>query len=416
MKTIWLVNPYGPIEGEKWREYSFNQFGKYLSEQGFNVIWWTASFSHHFKKQRSKGWKDIKVNNNFVIRLVPTTSYQKNYGIGRIWKDIIFSRRLLKRLKNESFPDIIIANENPICMGRPAFYYAKKNNVPIIYDQMDIWPEFFLGVLMFPLNKIANVFLQPVYCKRKKIYDELNGSIALGKNYLEFMQKISPTLKYKPHALIYNGIDVKKFRSQLNCNICHPKLDKNKNSSEIWCVFAGTLGPSYDIMTIIKVAKKCSEEGLGMFKFIIAGSGPLENVVKEAEENLNNLVYVGKLLPEELIPIYGKCDVGLSTYAKGSNVDMCDKFYDYTAAGLAIINSLKGEVSEHIEKKELGYNYSAGNITEFMKALFNLSDYNTLNKFKENSIRVANIFDKNIQNEKLLCVIKEILNLEKEVV
>ncbi len=31
-KTIWLVNFYGPLEGENWREYSFNQFGKCLSE------------------------------------------------------------------------------------------------------------------------------------------------------------------------------------------------------------------------------------------------------------------------------------------------------------------------------------------------------------------------------------------------
>lgn len=416
MKTIWLINPYGPIEGEKWREYSFNQFGKYLSQQGFNVIWWTASFSHHFKKQRSYGWKDIEVNNNFIIRLVPTTTYTKNFGLGRLWKDIIFSIRSLKRFKNESFPDIIIANENPICMGKPAFYYANKNNIPIIYDQMDIWPEFFVGVLKFPLNKIAHVLLKPIYSKRKKIYEELNGSIALGKHYLEFMQKISPNLKYKPHVLIYNGIDVKKFRSQLHNNICHSKLQINKSDNEIWCIFAGTLGPSYDITTIINAAKKCDEQDLKIFKFIIAGSGPLEDIVIEAEENLDNLVYVGKLLPEELIPIYGKCDVGLSTYSKGSNVDMCDKFYDYTAAGLAIINSLKGEIFEHIEKKELGYNYSAGNIKEFMDALLNFTDYNTLKKIKENSINVANIFDKNVQNQKLLSVIEEILNMEKEVV
>ena len=66
MRTIWLVNPYGPIEGENWREYSFNQFGKFLSDNGYKVIWWTANFSHHFKKYRSNGWKDIEVNENFI--------------------------------------------------------------------------------------------------------------------------------------------------------------------------------------------------------------------------------------------------------------------------------------------------------------------------------------------------------------
>ena len=77
MKTIWLVNPYGPIEGENWREYSFNQFGKYLSINGFRVVWWTANFSHHFKEFRSSSWEDINVNDNFTIRLVPTNSFKK---------------------------------------------------------------------------------------------------------------------------------------------------------------------------------------------------------------------------------------------------------------------------------------------------------------------------------------------------
>ena len=46
---IWLINPYGPIEGENWRDYRFNQFGKYLANQGHEVIWWTSNFAHHLK-------------------------------------------------------------------------------------------------------------------------------------------------------------------------------------------------------------------------------------------------------------------------------------------------------------------------------------------------------------------------------
>lgn len=414
MKTIWLINPYGPIEGENWREYSFNQFGKYLSNQGFKVVWWTASYSHHFKKQRSNGWKDIEVNKNFKIRLVPTPSYKKNFGIGRLWKDLIFSKNAINRFKKEKAPDIIIANENPMSMGWPAFSYAKKNNIPIIYDQMDIWPEFFVGVLKNPLKRIANIILKPVYLRRNKIYKQLDGSIALGKHYLEFMHNIAPILKEKPSALIYNGIDVNEFRKHLVEEIKHPKLQILKNTEEIWCVFAGTLGPSYDIRTIIKTAEEFMKEGKKRFKFIIAGSGPFEEEVLVAERKLNNIIYVGKLLPTELIPIYGKCDIGLSTYSSGSNVDMCDKFYDYLAAGLAIVNSLKGEISEHIANQNLGVNYAAGNMDDFRKALLKLENTDILMKIKSNSMNLGIFFDKNNQNEKLLKVIDLVLNKKRE--
>jgi len=175
-------------------------------------------------------------------------------------------------------------------------------------------------------------------------------------------------------------------------------------------VFAGTLGPSYDIRCIIECAKRCEKLGYYDLRFIIAGSGPFENEVRAAEEKLNNLIYVGKLLPKDLIPIYGKCDIGLSTYSAGSNVDMCDKFYDYTSAGLAIINSLKGEISEHITENKLGVNYEANNMESFMEALKYLRDSNVLNACKNNSWNAGMFFDKNRQNENLLKVISEILD------
>ena len=412
MKTIWLVNPYGPIEGENWREYSFNQFGKYLSKKGYKVIWWTASFSHHFKNQRSKGWKDIIVNDNFIIRLVPTTSYKKNFGFGRMYKDYIFGKNACARFKNEKKPDLIIASENPLTMGKPSYYYSKKNNIPMIYDQMDIWPEFIIRSVREPIATILNVLFMPVYSKRKKIYDNLAGSIALGKNYLTFMHQISPSLKNKPSALIYNGINVDKFRNQLGLPIKNVKLAEmaeQKQNDDIWCVFAGTLGPSYDIKGIIECAKIIQKKGYHKFKFVIAGSGPFEEVVRETEKQVENFVYVGKLLPEELIPIYGKCDIGLATYSAGSNVDMCDKFYDYTAAGLAVINSLKGEIAEHIAEKDLGENYEANNVSSLMKAILALNDTQRLTVCKHNSWKAGNFFDENRQNEKLKHVIEQII-------
>ena len=409
MKTIWLVNPYGPIEGENWREYSFNQFGKYLSKQGYRVIWWTANFSHHFKKYRSEGLKDVIVDNNFLIRLIPTSSYKKNFGMGRFKKDFVFAKNAYKEFLKEEIPDLIIAAENPLTMGKPSFKYAKENNIPYIYDQMDIWPEFIVKSLPVPLNKVANAMFISVYKKRKEIYDNLSGAIALGKHYLEFMMSVSPSINEKPNALVYNGIDVNEFRGLLNASVNNPKVNIQKSSDEIWCIFAGTLGPSYDIETIIKCAEILKSEKKNNFKFLIAGSGPLEEAVRKAENNLGNVIYLGKLLPSELIPIYGKCDIGLATYTAGSNVDMPDKLYDYTAAGLAVVNSLCGEIKEHIEESNIGRNYVAGDSSNLKDVLLSLNEKAVLSEIKQNSYNKAICFDKNVQNEKLLNVIQRII-------
>lgn len=407
-KEIWLVNPYGPIEGENWREYSFNQFGKFLSKEGFRVVWWTSNFSHHFKKYRSNGWKDIEVSKDFVIRLVPTSSYKKNFGFGRIRKDRIFAKNFLKYTKTIYKPNLIISADNPLTKGRPSYIYAKSNNVPIIYDQMDIWPEFIIQYSKPYLRWILKIAFSSVIKKRKKIYDNLDGCIALGKNYLDFMFTISPTLKDKPHALVYNGIDVDSFRTHLKQKSLLNLLPKKQNN-KIWCIFAGTLGPSYDIQNLLECAKRFNSDKESPFIFVVAGSGPFEEEIKNTSKLLDNLFYIGKLLPQDLIPIYGLCDIGLCTYSRGSNVDMCDKFYDYTAAGLAIINSLTGEVAHHIAKNKIGINYNAEDCDSLYDALSYFKNRVVLDQSKKSSYDLGTQFDAKEQNAKLLGVIRKII-------
>jgi glycosyltransferase involved in cell wall biosynthesis len=409
MKTIWLVNPYGPIEGEEWRNYRYNQFGKYLSKNGYKVIWWTANFAHHFKAYRSKGWKDIEVNKNYIIRLVPCTSYKSNFGVGRIIKDILFAKNAYSKFIVSDSPDIILTADNPLSLDYPTFKYSRINDIPVIYDQMDLWPEFIVNKFGKYLRPWINTLFWPVYRQRRKNYKQLAGIIALGKNYLEKAKDIEPLLRLKPSALIYNGIDVKSFRDNLKNEINIKELLKEKSENEIWCIFAGTLGPSYDVDTIIQCAKRLSSDNNSNIKFIIAGSGPLEETVNKASHELYNLYYIGKLLPENLVPIYGKCDIGLATYGAYSNVDMPDKFYDYTAAGLAVINSLQGEISEFIRTNNVGINYKAGSADSFYESLIKISSKKHLPILKKNSFELAMKFDENVQNQKLLEVINNVL-------
>lgn len=415
MKEIWLINPYGPIEGEDWRDYSFNQFGKYLSENGYKVIWWTSNFAHHFKEYRSVAWKDISVNSNYKIRLVPSTKYSKNLGIGRFVKDISFAYNCYNRMKKENRPSIILTAETPLTFGYPGFVYSRRFDVPIIYDQMDLWPEFIENAFGKNTAKLLHVFFEPIYKNRKKNYDKANGVIALANNYLKKSLEISPILANKPNALIYNGIDVKEFRRNMYFGEVPINL-KRKDKNEIWFIFAGTLGPSYDIFNILNCIKRINDKDKELalrIKFIIAGSGPLEKNIVDATRKYNNLIYLGKLPSKELTKVYRMCDVGLSAYTSKSNVDMPDKFYDYTAAGLCVINSLTGEVKDYINKYYVGTNYEAGNIDSLYKSIIEVTYLDKLNLMKSNSKKLGDFFDSNIQNEKLINVINKVLESNK---
>ena len=114
---IWLINPYGPIPGEGWRDYRFTLLGKELSARGHQVIWWTSNFSHHFKLFRSESWKDVAITPGFIIRLVPTTSYFKNISVGRIRFEVIYARNLYRHAIISMKPDCIVGTDPSQIVG-----------------------------------------------------------------------------------------------------------------------------------------------------------------------------------------------------------------------------------------------------------------------------------------------------------
>jgi hypothetical protein len=95
--NIWLISPYGPIPGEGWRDDRFNIIGDVLAAAGHNVLWWTPNFSHHFKPFRSEGWDARLLSPRFRVRLVPTTPYSRNVGLGRLRYAAVFARRVYRR-------------------------------------------------------------------------------------------------------------------------------------------------------------------------------------------------------------------------------------------------------------------------------------------------------------------------------
>lgn len=411
---IWLINPYGPIPipEEKWREYRFTIIGNYLSSLGHEVTWFTSSFSHHFKKQRSEGWKDIQINENFKITLVPTPGYDKNISFGRIFRDLIFSYKVYNH-KNKVKPDLILYSESPLSFGYGGYKLGKKLSVPVIYDQMDLWPELIINSFSKKIQGIMNTLFYPVFRSRKNIYQNLDGFISLAKPYMDIPLDIAPNLKTKPHEIIYNGIDVVEFRKNTKeVDAILQDILPEKRDGDLWFTFAGTLGPSYDILNLLKVAKTIQDKNLKNIKFLIAGDGPLKKEVSEfISQNGSDVVsYLGKLKPESLAYLYNKSDVGLSIYTEISNVEMPDKFYDYTAAGLPVINSLKGEVGGIVEKENVGINYKPGDEKSMYESVLFLAENEGKRSFyADNSEKIGLIFDKNYQIKKLESFIDEVM-------
>jgi glycosyltransferase involved in cell wall biosynthesis len=399
---IYLSNPYGTIPGEAWREYRFYLLGQALFEEGHEVVWFTSSFSHHFKKHRTLESKQIVINSKFCIHLIKSPGYKNNISLGRLYRDFIYGFNLRKILiSNYDKPDAFIIADSPLIFYFPSYQYCRKNKVPYVIDQMDLWPELVVDSLPKRLRSIGNLCFSYHYFFRNQIYNNASGFISLAKKYYQIPLSYSPNLAKIPNAIIYNGIPIDEY-SKLRDSISQTfsKQLPKKDVGDIWFIFAGTLGPSYDIRTILTAFHELNVLNIKLF---IAGDGSERKYVEDfLRINQNsNIYYLGKLNKSELANIYFLSDVGLNAYGPYSNVEMSDKFYDYTAVGLAIINSLKGEVSDLLLNYNLGLNYKAESISSLKQAFLTyVANPDLLSSHKVNSKKISIKFDKKSQMEK----------------
>lgn len=392
MKTIWFVYPYGPLPSEESLDVRYMRFSYVMSKMGYKCVWWTANFSHGLKKWRSEGAKTITISDNIAIELIPTSSYLNNISLKRAKFEMKFAVNLRDRIRKIEKPDIIMTSGTGMLTAfRPIWPYMKDMDVPVIFDIMDVhmidsymWEH---HKILAPFAKLLTLF---VHYREKAFYHNVSAVTALGKNQLE-IAKARTGNRDIPSCLVYNGIYVEEFRSKINQH-CMLELPHKKND-EIWCIYAGSLGPSYDIETILKCAQICRSNGEENVKFIIAGGGQFAEQVKQEAEVNANIVFLGRLSPDQLIPVYKFCDIGFCTYASYSTVDMPDKFYDYCAAGLAVINSLQGEIKKYISDNKLGIQYDAGSPNSLYNAVCELQNRERLEQCKRNAYDIGDRFD-----------------------
>ena len=404
VKTIWIVYPYGDIIGENFLEARHIRFGRMLAQNGYRVIFWTANFSHTFKRYRCTGWKTINVCENFDVELVPSSSYSSNISIGRALFEIKYARNLAIKFGNIKKPDLILtAGTGLLTAFYPVWPYIKKNLVPAIYDIMDVhlFNSYMKQHHKF-LLPFAKILTNNIERREKPFYQNVSAVCGLGRNQVEIAKKRTGKQNISS-CLVYNSIVVEDFRKKmkLDCRVPLPA----KESDEIWCVYAGSLGPSYDIETLLACAEIVKKNDNNI-RFIIAGAGPQEKLVDDFSKKNNRITFIGSVNPNWLPAIYKKCDIGLCTYASYSTVDMPDKFYDYTAAGLAVVNSLQGEIKGYV--KEVGVQYEAENSDSLYKAIKKTIKH--LEEYKGASYKLANRFDLNEQMKPLLEMINDLVN------
>ena len=158
-----------------------------------------------------------------------------------------------------------------------------------------------------------------------------------------------------PRKTVYVGNEIAEF--DRGVEKYGPEIQKPEG--EFWVSYAGTIGTSYDIRTMVLAGKELLDRGMSQIKFKILGGGPLkdelENLAKE--QGCVNVEFVGYAPYPKMAAYLAKSDILVNSFVKKAPQSIVTKIGDYLAAGKPMINTcMSPEFRQKVENDGFGIN------------------------------------------------------------
>src|SRR5690606_10918395 len=117
----------------------------------------------------------------------------------------------------------------------------------------DLWPEAFKMVFNIPV--ISDLIYYPMKRKADYIYAAADEIVAVSQTYAN--RALVANGKCKDTNVIYLGTELTYFD-----RLAEENRIQNKPEGEIWLAYVGTLGHSYDLITVIDALKILDDKGI----------------------------------------------------------------------------------------------------------------------------------------------------------
>jgi len=349
MKKIAMIATDIALTGEKGLGRMF-----YLAElfcaNGYEVDLLTSKYQHWMKAFRTEEqMAQIAANARCNVVFFDEMGYTKNVQLKRI----ISRRQLTKNIRNylrDNRFDLIYSQIPDNHLASVAAVHAKKMGIPFVVDIEDLWPEAMRMVLDIPV--ISDVLFSYFTVTARKTYRLADAAVGSSDTYRD--EPLKYHIRIPKSVTVYVGNELAEFDREAEEN-----LDKVvKPEDEFWVTYAGTLGTSYDIPTLIRAADILKKEGIDNLRIVLLGDGPLRTDFERIAAGCTaNVTFVG-YVPHALMAAYlVKSDVTVNSLISKASQSIVSKIGDYLASGHPMINTgLDPEFWGKVEQDGFGVN------------------------------------------------------------
>ena len=327
-----------------------------------------------------KGTRRGKVDGIDIIELdLPYSNYDS--FLKRSWIFLLFAWQSIGLALSLKY-DLLFATSTPLTAGIPGIFATLLRRKPFVFEVRDLWPELprEMGVITNPVILWAMGVLEWMS------YHSARGCIGLSPGIVQGINRrgISPDRV----AMVPNGCDLEMF-NPLFGDVLRPD---GVGEGDFVAVFTGAHGIANGLDAVLDVAKVLTERRRNDIRLVFIGDGKLKPalVARAAREGLVNCLFIDSVSKLKLTAYLRGADAGLMLLANvpafyyGTSPN---KFFDYIAIGLPVLNNYPGWLAGMIKDNNCGLAIEPDNPIAFADALEKMADNPLLRKEMSSNAR-----------------------------
>ncbi|CAM8625222.1 RfaG Glycosyltransferase [Burkholderiales bacterium] len=282
--------------------------------------------------------------------------------VKRTFSFLQYALRSVKLASTEKY-DVLFATTTPLTAGIPGIYARWLRAKPFVFEVRDLWPELpkAMGVIRNPIVLWAMAVLEWAS------YRSAHRLIGLSPGIVDGIA--SKGVNQDQIAMVPNGCDLGIFSQPVE-----PWRPSGVSPADFMAVFAGTHGIANGLDAVLDAAVELKARERNDIKLVLIGDGKLKPALQARAKSLglDNVVFHPPVNKQKLAGLMANADIGMQILANipafyfGTSPN---KFFDYIAAGVPVLNNYPGWLAEIIAEAGCGYAVPPDNPVAFADAL-----------------------------------------------